>query len=256
MISVVLVNFNEAEKLKRCLKSLDNFAGEIVVLDLGSKDQSIEICRQSGVSVFKHRFVSYVEQVRNEAVSKAQGEWILVLDPDEVVSEKLKERLKEIVLQDRYQAVNIPRKNVFFGYWIAHSNWWPDKHVRFFKKGSVSWDGKIHKYPKVSGRVLNLETKENLAIVHFGYNSAAEFIARQNRYSSIEAENLYATGVRFSWFNFFWKPSREFLVRFLRHAGFLDGIYGFMLTFLMMIYQLQVMIKLWELENQTRNSFQ
>lgn len=250
MISVVLVNFNEAEKLKRCLKSLDNFAGEIVVLDLGSKDQSIAVCKQSGAQVFKHRFVAYVEQVRNEAVSKAQGEWILVLDPDEVVSDGLKKRLKEIVLENKYEAVNIPRKNVFFDHWIAHSNWWPDRHIRFFKKGSVKWDGKIHKYPNVSGRVLNLPAEENLAIVHSGYKSAAEFIARQNRYSTIEAENLYASGARFSWFGFFWKPSREFLVRFIRHAGFLDGFYGFGLTLLMMVYQMEVMVKLWELEKE------
>lgn len=98
--------------------------------------------------------------------------------------------------------------------------------------------------------MLSLQAKEDLAIEHFGYDSISEFLDRQNRYSTIEAENLFSNGVKFSLLNLFWKPKREFLVRFLRHAGFLDGFEGFALTILMMIYQVQVMIKLWELEKQ------
>jgi len=82
MISVVLVNLNEAVKLERCFKSLIGFADELVVLDLGSNDQSINICKKYGAKIFKHPFVSFVEKVRNFAVSKTNGEWVLVLDPD------------------------------------------------------------------------------------------------------------------------------------------------------------------------------
>lgn len=252
MISAVIVNYNEAKKLKKCFKSLDGFADEIVVVDLGSSDQSISVCKEFGAKVFKHELVSFVEKVRNFAISKAEGEWILVLDPDEMVSEKLKEKLKQVISEGQYQAVNIPRKNIFFGKWIAHTNWWPDRHIRFFKKGKVSWSDRIHSYPEVEGKIFNLEAREDLAIVHFGYNSVTEFMDRQNRYSTIEAENLFSSGVRFSWVTFFWKPKREFLVRYIRHNGFLDGFYGFALTILMMVYQLKVMVKLWELERQEK----
>lgn len=252
MISVVIVNFNEAEKLKKCFKSLSNFADEIVVVDLGSIDHSMAVCKEYGAKVFDHEFVSFVEKVRNFAVSKAEREWILVLDPDEAIGETLKEKLKKIVSEGQYQAVNIPRKNIFFGRWISHTNWWPDRHIRFFKKGKVSWGNRIHSYPEVEGKILNLQAREDLAIAHFGYGSVAEFMDRQNRYSTIEAENLFSSGVRFSWVSFFWKPKREFLVRFIRHVGFLDGFYGLTLTILMMIYQLQVMVKLWESERQKK----
>lgn len=248
MISAVLVCLNEEEKLERCLKSLVGFAEEMVVLDLGSTDQSIAVCKKYGAKVFVHTSVLYVEKVRNYAISKTKGDWILVLDPDEVIQDKLKDELKSIVSEDQFAAVNIPRKNIFFGRWIAHSNWWPDRHVRFFKKGKVKWSDKIHKYPEVSGKVLDLEAKESLAIEHFGYDSISEFLDRQNRYSNIEAQNLYDKGVRFSLLNLIWKPKREFLVRFIKHEGFLDGFYGFALTVLMMIYQLMVAVKLWELE--------
>lgn len=248
MISVVLVNLNEAEKLERCFKSLTGFADEIVVLDIGSIDQSMVVCKKYGAKVFKHPFVPFVEKVRNHAIAKTEGDWVLVLDPDERIPNQLKDKLKQIALEDQYAAVNIPRKNIFFGKWIAHTNWWPDRHVRFFKKEQVSWSDSIHQYPQVSGTILTLEAKEDLAITHFGYERVSEFISRQNRYSNIEAENLYSSGIRFSWIMFFWKPAREFLVRFIKHAGFLDGFYGFALTYLMMVYQFEVVIKLWELE--------
>lgn len=250
MISAVIVNFNEAEKLERCLQGLKGFADEIVVVDLGSSDESISVCQRGGAKVYKHAFVPYVEKVRNYAVSKATREWILVLDPDEVIPDHLKIALKQIAAEEKFAAVNIPRKNIFFGRWIAHTNWWPDRHIRFFKKGFVRWSDQIHKYPEVTGNIWNLEAKENFAITHFGYTSVDEFMSRQDRYSTIEAMNLYSRGVRFSWVMFFWKPMREFLVRFIRHAGFLDGFYGFALTFLMMVYQLQVMVKLWERDKQ------
>jgi len=252
MISAVLVNYNEAGKLEKCLQNVSGFADEIVVLDLGSSDNSKNLSEKYKAKFFSHRLVPYVEKVRNYAVSKAQGDWILVLDPDEVLAEVLKDKLKQIALDDSYDAVNIPRKNIFFGHWIAHTNWWPDKHIRFFKKGHCFWSENIHQYPKVVGRVLDLEAREDLAIEHFGYDSISQFLERQNRYSEVEAKNLFSLGIKFSWFNFFWMPTREFLVRFIRHAGFLDGFYGFFLTILMMIYKVTVIVKLWEFWKQKK----
>ncbi len=248
MVSAVLVNFNEGKKLKEALESLIDFAEELVVVDLGSTDGSEEICKKFGARIFTHAPVPYVELIRDYSISKANGDWVMVLDPDEKIGSKLKEKLRYVIKNDKFTAVNIPRKNIFFGKWISHSNWWPDKHIRFFKKGSVRWGDKIHKYPEVVGPILNLNAEEDLAILHFGYNSINEFINRQDRYSTIEAKNLYDGGLRFSWSLFFWRPFREFLVRFVRHAGFLDGFYGFALVYLMMVYQLEVMIKLWEME--------
>lgn len=248
MISTAIVIFNEAKKLSHCLKSVMDFADEIIVLDLGSTDDTEKICQKYGVRVFRHKFVSFVEQVRNYAISKTTGDWVLILDPDEELSDSLKNHLMQLIKEDKYDAINIPRKNIFFGRWVFHTNWWPDRHIRFFKKGKVRWSDRIHIYPKVDGKILNLDAKEDLAIIHHGYESINQFIGRQNRYSSVAAQNLYDEGVRFSWFNLFWKPMREFLVRFIRHLGFIDGFYGIVLTYLMMVYQLQVMIKLWELE--------
>lgn len=248
MISTVIITYNEEALLKDCLQSVINKSDEIVILDLGSTDNTLNICKEFKAKIFTHQRVNFVEKVRNLAISKAKGDWVLILDPDERVSFTLWEKLLMVVKEDKYTAINIPRKNIFFGRWINHTNWWPDRHVRFFKKGKVSWQEKIHLYPKVDGKMLDLPAIKEVAIEHFGYSTVGDFIDRQNRYSTIEAQNLYQAGERFSWSNFFWKPSREFLVRFIKHAGFLDGWHGFVLTYLMMVYQWQVMIKLWELE--------
>lgn len=247
MISVSIVCFNESDKLGNCLKSIADFADEVVVLDLGSKDNTEEVCQKYHAKIFKHSFVPFVELVRNYAISKTKGSWVLTLDPDEELTDSLKEKLRQIVKDDKYTAINIPRKNIFFGKFIRYTNWWPDRHIRFFRRQKVKWSNRIHTYPTVNGAILDLEAKEDFAIIHLGYKSIAQFIEKQNRYSTIEAENLYKEGLRFSWTLFLWKPFREFLVRFIKHFGFLDGFHGFVLTYLMMVYQLEVMIKLREL---------
>lgn len=249
MISTVVVCLNEAEKLEKCLKRLAGFTDEIVIIDLGSEDESQKIAENFNAVVFRHKFVPYVEMVRNFAISKTKGSWVLILDPDEILTSNLKDKLQEIVKENKYDAVNIPRKNIFFGRWIAHTNWWPDRHIRFFKKGKVEWSENIHSYPKLKGKILNLSAREQSAIVHYGYDSISQFIDRQNRYSEIDAKQVFDRGERFSWINFIWRPTREFLTRYIKHQGYLDGFYGFSLTFLMCIYKLMVEIKLWELSH-------
>lgn len=246
MISAVIVSFNQGKKLNNCLKSIDDFADEIIVVDLGSIDSSMQIAKKFNAKIYHHKFVPFVELVRNYAISKADGNWILVLDPDEEVSDGLKAKLREVARDNKFAALNIPRKNIFFGRFIKHTNWWPDYHVRFFQKGHVEWTGDIHSYPKVSGNILKLEARESLAIIHHGYESVKQFLDRQNRYSEIESQQRFGRGERFSYFNFFWWPTREFLKRFIKHAGFMDGFYGFALTFLMIVQRLMVAIKLWE----------
>lgn len=245
-IAVIVNTHNEAEKLEDCLQSIRQLADEIVVVDMESTDESVTVARKFGAQVYQEKLVPYVELIRNESVRKAKSDWILVLDPDERIPSKLVEELKKIAEENKFDAVKISRKNIIFGKWIRHTNWWPDYHVRFFKKGKVSWSDKIHLYPRVERRALDLPAKEELAIEHLNYDSVSQFLERQNRYSEILAQNYLDEGQRFSWFNFFWRPKRVFLQRYLRHLGFLDGFYGFALSLLAVISQFATEVKLWE----------
>ncbi|MDP2649590.1 MAG: glycosyltransferase family 2 protein [bacterium] len=253
-ISVVINTYNEPEKLTGCLESVKDFADEIVIVDMGSNDATLEIAEKYKAKVYPHELLPYVEPARNFGISKATGKWILVLDPDERISKTLAEKLREIVKDDDADVVQIPRKNIIFGKWLRHTNCWPDYHARFFKKGKVTWTDTIHAAlevrgtMKAEGKVFKLDPLESLAIEHLNYDNINQFLERQNRYSEMSVKNRFEKGEKFSWKNFFWKPKRVFLQRYIRHAGFLDGFCGFAFSYLVAYSQLAEEVKLWEKE--------
>lgn len=247
MISAAIVTYNEKKKLKDCLESIQFFVDEIIIVDLGSTDELDQVLSKfKKVKKIDHPLVPYVEPVRQFSIDQCAGDWVLVLDPDERVSNGLAKTLKEIT-EDKsfsYSAINIPTKNIFFGKWIGHTNFWPDRHLRFFKKGKVKWGKKIHSYPKVNGEIYNLPANEQLSLIHFGYTTRQQFIQKQNRYAQVEAQNRLADGKRFSLFQFVWMPMREFLARFIKHKGYLDGFDGIFLVTILMYYQVMVQLNM------------
>jgi glycosyltransferase involved in cell wall biosynthesis len=244
MISVVVVARNEGQQLRECLQSTANLADEMVVIDLGSTDGTVTIAGSMGARVKKHAAVDYVEAIRNFSIAQARGDWVLILDPDERLSSGLAVMLKKLTDNSPAAAVNIPRKNIFFGRWISHTNFWPDRQVRFFKKGRVTWPERLHAYPIVNGETIDLPADPELAIVHLGYASKSAFIIRQNRYASLEAAYRYKRGQRFSLVDCLWEPLREFLVRFVKYRGYLDGEAGVFLVLALMVYRLRISWKL------------
>lgn len=240
MLSVVVVSFNESIKLRKCLSSVKDFASEIVIYDLGSTDGVEEVVGEFNGKLISGEKVNYVEKVREKAIQGASLEWVLVLDPDEIVSGGLAKEIPNLISQVEYVGVNIPRKNIFFGSWIKHSNFWPDRHIRLFKKSQVKWPTRIHTYPKVEGDILVLDADENKSIIHYGYDSWWDFIRRQLRYAKAEAENIRESQGGFSPFRLFWLPLREFLARFIKHTGYLDGLNGVFIVGVLMLYHLLV----------------
>lgn len=248
MISVVVNSRNESKELDKCLNSVQGWADDLVVIDMQSSDNTREIAKKYKARVFGHPPVNYVEPVREFAVSKAKYGWVLILDPDEVVPERLKEKLSALLQKDGLAAVNIPRLNIFFGKKIKHTNFWPDRQIRFIRRGKVKFSNFIHSYPKVSGTVLDLPAVEDIAIHHYSYKSIKEYIERMKRYSTIEAINRFERGERFSMFNFFYMPLYDFIRRYIRHLGFLDGLVGFQLSVLQAFYYILVELKLLNLK--------
>ncbi len=248
MVSVVVNSFNEGEDLDKCLHSIKDFADDIVVVNMDSSDSTAEVAKKYGARVFNHSQVDYIEPVREFEVEKAKYDWVLILDPDERVTSQLKQKLSEIEKQDEYVAVNIPRLNIFFGKKIKHTNFWPDRQIRFIKKGNVKFSKMIHSYPKVSGEILDLSADENLAIHHYSYKKLSDYVKRTGRYSTIEARNRFEKGERFSIVNLFYMPMYDFLRRYIRHLGFLDGLVGLQLSLLQAYYYILVEFKLLKLQ--------
>jgi len=246
-ISVVINTFNEEKNIEKVLNSV-RWADEVLVCDMHSSDKTVEIAKKLGAKVILYKQTGYVEPARNFAISKASGDWILVVDADEEIPQTLVNKLKEIASHDEVNFVQIPRKNIIFGKWMRTAMWWPDYNIRFFKKGKVSWTNKIHRPPETEGQGIKLDPLEEHAIVHHNYDSLSSFIIRMDRYTTIQAKELILGGYKFDWTDIFTGPLGEFLSRFFANRGFEDGLHGLALSFLQAFSFLVMYLKVWERE--------
>lgn len=245
-ISVVINTLNEEANLPRALASITSLADEIVVVDMQSEDQTVELAKKAGAKVFSHKRVGYVEPARNFAIGKATGDFILILDADEKIGDELSKKLKELSIKPKADYYRIPRKNINFGRWIKNSRWWPDYNIRFFKKGAVTWNELIHSVPMTVGKGLDLPAEERFAIIHHNYPTVSKYIERMNRYSDIQAGVLKETGYKFNWSDLISKPLAEFLSRFFSGEGYKDGVHGLALSLLQAFSEAAVYLKLWQ----------
>lgn len=247
MISAVTATFNETEKLEKCLNSLRPLADEIVIFNLSNNDPNLtKVARSLNARIVKHPKVLFVEKIRQEMLDCAKGDWVLIIDPDEEITSKLIQELKRIALQNKYDAVSIPRKNIILGQWMKNGMWWQDWQIRFVKKSHVKWSSVIHKSPLVKGAVYTLPTEENLALIHHTHASVAEIVDSHKRYTSAEAEILHTKGY-LPTLNLLSKTVlKELLTRIWKHKGYKDGWKGLILVYLMVLYRVKVWKKLYE----------
>lgn len=248
-ISVVINTKNEKKNLPRVLASVKDLADEIIIVDMFSTDNTVAIAKKAGARIYTHPTTGYVEPARNFAISKATGEWILVLDADEEVGAELGRRLrKTATAESSVSFYRLPRKNINFGRWIRHSRWWPDYNIRFFKKGSVVWSEIIHSVPETHGRGIDLDAKEKNALIHYNYSSVTQYLERLSNYTSIQAKFLVSGGYKFSWPDLLRKPASEFVSRFFAGEGFKDGVHGLVLCILQAFSEFVVHVKVWEMD--------
>lgn len=245
-LSVVINTLNEGSLLPRVMASVKNLADEIVIVDMESDDNTQEVARNLGAKVFTHKRLKYVEPARNFAVSKATGDWVLVLDVDEEVSPELAKYIKKVIEGDKADYCRVPRKNMIFGHWMKYSRWWPDYNVRLFKKGFVSWNEIIHAVPMTQGRGMDFDDRNELAIIHHHYDSIEKYLEHMNRYTSVQSELKIKGGYKFSWRDMLVRPANEFLSRYFGGEGYKDGVYGLALSLLQSFSELVLYLKIWQ----------
>lgn len=235
-ISVIIHTKNAADTIDRAIKSVLLWANEILVIDMKSDDNTVEIAKGMGAKVISVPDAKFADPARQLGLERAKGPWILVLDADEEIPKSLAELFQQLTENSTVHAYEVPRKNLIFGQW-AHTGWWPDYIIRFFQKGSVTWPGRVHALPEAKGTIVRLEAKEEYAIIHHNYESVEQFITRMNRYTSLEASQKEdSKSLVKSFFD-------EFERRYFQDQGLLQGTYGYSLSLLQAMYMLVAQIK-------------
>ncbi|MDI6740323.1 MAG: glycosyltransferase family 2 protein [Candidatus Edwardsbacteria bacterium] len=243
-LSATIITKNEERNIVRCLQSLD-FADEIVVVDSESSDQTVAMARQFTPHVYVNPWPGHKQQ-KNFAIDKTTGEWILSLDADEVVTPELRaeilsEKAKWFRNIDGYY---IARKSFFLDRWIAHCGWYPDYHLRIFKKEKGRFGGlNPHDIVEMQGTTARFKHP----MLHFTYPTLDAYLARLNSYTSIAARELAGRGKRFRLRQVTLSPLATFLKMYLLKLGILDGREGLLLSVLSGYYVFVKYLKLWEI---------
>lgn len=250
-ISVVINTLNEEKNLPFALRSVVPWADEIVVVDMHSQDNTVQIARQYGARVCLHDGPGFNYAPREFAVAQANCEWVFVLDADEVVPQPLSEDLRRIVRGKEADVAMIPHRNFIMGAALKGTGWGPnqDYHARLFRKEKIRASSIAHQdfVPVEGARIFRLAYNGKNAIVHFNYLDSAHFIRKLNQYTSIEALQSLERKRRAGSLKGLLYAAKEFLGRYLKKGGYRDGWRGFYLACFMAFYRLATFAKLKEL---------
>jgi glycosyltransferase involved in cell wall biosynthesis len=224
-LSAVIITFNEARNIGRCLDSLADVVDEVVVVDSFSTDETEAICRAKGARFFQHVFEGFAAQ-KNWALEQAQFPYVLSLDADEAVSKQLRESILAAKKNWEFSAYALNRRTNYCGQWINHSGWYPDRKLRLFDRRHAKWGG-----PLVHERLL-LTAQSSVGflkgdLLHYSYFSVEEHYARVRKYALLAAQERHAQGKRSTLLNLVFSPAAKFIRNYVFRLGFLDGRAGF-----------------------------
>ncbi len=230
MLSVVIITFNEAANIARCLQAAAAVADDVVVVDSFSTDDTVAICHAHGVRVVQNAFVGYVTQ-KNFATAQARFDHILQLDADEVLTPDLTAEIQEIKTNFAAAGYTLPRLTNYCGHWVRHGGWYPDRKLRLYDRRLGRWTGHLlhERFEVTAGQAVGALQHD---LLHYSYTSIAQHLAQFNHFSTIGAEELAAQGRRSGWWQLWLKPPWKFFNQYVLRRGFLDGFAGLCIAYL------------------------
>lgn len=242
--SAVIITLDAARDIERCLASLD-FAAEIVVVDHGSRDRTVEICRAFGATVHERPWRGF-GPAKREAVALARGRWVLSVDADEEVGPALREAILALPEAPAEAAFAVNRLSRFLGRWIRHCGWHPEWVVRLFDRERAAFDEKpVHESVRAGGPVGRLDG----LLLHHTYDTMGQYIAKLNQYTSLAAGEAARAGRRAGPAGAVLRGWSTFLRMYVLRAGFLDGAEGLALCACSGFYTTSKYLKLWRGED-------
>lgn len=231
-ISATIITYNEQNNIARAIESL-RFCDEVVVVDSGSVDRTVEIADKLGARVLEHPWHGFAKQ-KNFAAEEARFDWIFSIDADESLSEALEGEMWQLKKHGpQHDAYTVPRLAQYLGRWILHSGWYPDRKIRLYNRQKGHWVGSyVHERVQVAGTIGHLESN----LLHFTCDSLSQHLETMNRYTTLAAQQLAAEGVQIGWRHLLLDPPWTFFRSYFVNRGFLDGMEGLAIAYMASLY--------------------
>lgn len=239
-LSVILITKNEILNIRECLESV-LWANEIIVVDSGSNDGTVEVCRELGATVYVHDWPGFGIQ-KNRALGYASHQWVLSIDADERVSPELRAEIEQVINDNHADGYEISRLSNFCGRFMRHSGWHPDYVLRLFQRDKARFsDALVHESVQMQGSKGRLHN----SLLHYSYRDFEDVLAKLNSYSSASAVMQQQRGKRGGLGTAFLHGLWAFIRTYFLRAGFLDGREGVMLAIMNAENSYYRYIKLW-----------
>jgi glycosyltransferase involved in cell wall biosynthesis len=244
-ISLLILTYNNEDFIENCLKSVFGWAEEIIVIDAGSRDKTLAICRQYKARVYFHDWPGFSAQ-RDYAAKKAKNHWLFYLDADERIRRSLKKEIDKLEPGEEPAAFSVKRENYILGKLLKKGGWYPDRQIRLInKKKLLNWQGKLHEHPQVKGQVRKL----NGSLIHLTHRGVNWCLKKTIEYTDHEALlRFQANHPQVKWWHFLTATFREFWYRGIIKGGLFEGLEGFMAVFYQVFNVFIIYFKLWELQ--------
>lgn len=226
-LSVAIITKNEEGNIRDCLQSVA-FAAQIVVVDSGSCDDTLQICSAFGCDIYSEPWFGFGRQ-KQLAIDKCSQPWVLVLDADERIPAETADMIRRIVsdAQPQTAGFSFPRKNFFQGRWIRHAGWWPDRVVRLFRRSSGRMtQATVHEAVEVQGQITELRAP----IEHYTESNLSRILQKIDKYSTLGAEEAFAAGKRSTPVSALFRAFFTFIQGYILRLGFMDGRQGLTLA--------------------------
>jgi glycosyltransferase involved in cell wall biosynthesis len=247
--SAVILTLNEEIHIQDCLAQL-RWCDERILVDMQSTDQTRERAKDLATNIILHEPNPNFEFARNRGIEAASGDWILVVDADEIIPESLALRLRERASTAPGDVVGfwIPRMNYCFGRPLRHAGGFPDYQLRAFRRGAGLYPERLHGAPDLHGKTLQLPIEEGAWILHRRKNaSIRDLLAKWDEYAATEARNRVGAGEQFPGpLAMLWTFLSAFRFRFFGLQGYRDGMAGLVLSVLLAFYRFEAEAKVWE----------
>lgn len=240
-LAIIILTYNEEQRLAKCIELAKQCSSEIIIIDSGSSDRTVEIAESLGAKICVRPLAGDFAAQRNFALTKTQAEYVFYLDADEYLTPELAENIKQELAKNKRQVYSLKRQNIAFGKKVYYGVLIPDYVPRIFPRADVVWQGKVHEKP-----VYELPTQKLAGYLwHETYSSWSQYWRKFDNYTTIWAEQAYEAGKRTSTVAAFNHAFGAFFKVFVLKRGFMDGFIGIVLCCFHFAYTLAKYTKLY-----------